>query len=43
MAQQPFFEHIEKVKWITLDNAAHFSHVDQRESYMKQVGGFLKA
>lgn len=40
---QPFFDHIGQVKWITLDNAAHFSHVDQRESYMKHLGGFLKA
>jgi len=23
-----FFEHIAKVKWETLDNAAQFSHVD---------------
>lgn len=42
VAMQPFFDHIAQVKWITLDNAAHFSHVDQRESYMKQLGGFLK-
>ncbi|KAI0837039.1 proline-specific peptidase [Hypoxylon sp. FL0890] len=40
-AVQPFFEHIEKVKWITLDNAAHFSHVDQREKYMKHLRAFL--
>lgn len=43
VAMQPFFDHIGQVKWITLDNAAHFSHVDQRESYMKHLGGFLKA
>ncbi|KAG6363097.1 hypothetical protein INS49_008192 [Diaporthe citri] len=43
VAMQPFFDHIGHVKWITLDNAAHFSHVDQRESYMKHLGGFLKA
>lgn len=40
---QPFFDYIGKVKWITLDNAAHFSHVDQRESYMKHLGAFLQA
>lgn len=43
VANQPFFDHIEKVKWITLDNAAHFSHVDQRERYMKHLGAFLRA
>ncbi|KAH8788594.1 Alpha/Beta hydrolase protein [Diaporthe sp. PMI_573] len=43
VAIQPFFDHIGQVKWITLDNAAHFSHVDQRESYMKHLGTFLRA
>lgn len=43
VAIQPFFDHITQVKWITLDNAAHFSHVDQRESYMKHLGAFLRA
>ncbi|PSR82289.1 Alpha/Beta hydrolase protein [Coniella lustricola] len=42
VAMQPFFDHIEKVKWVTLDNAAHFSHVDQREKYMKILGSFLE-
>ncbi|CAJ2502627.1 Uu.00g100210.m01.CDS01 [Anthostomella pinea] len=41
VAMQPFFDHIEKVKWITLENAAHFSHVDQREVYMKHLRYFL--
>ncbi|KAI1372326.1 Alpha/Beta hydrolase protein [Hypoxylon crocopeplum] len=42
-AVQPFFEHIEKVKWITLDNAAHLSHVDQRKKYMRHLRTFLRA
>ncbi|KAI1819313.1 proline-specific peptidase [Xylaria intraflava] len=41
VAMQPFFDHIKKVKWITLDNAAHFSHVDQREKYMGHLRAFL--
>lgn len=41
MTVQPLFQHIEKAKWITLDDAAHFSHVDRRESYMKHVASFL--
>jgi len=41
VAMQPFFEHIEKVKWITLDNAAHFCHVDQRKKFMKHLENFL--
>ncbi|ESZ96266.1 hypothetical protein SBOR_3321 [Sclerotinia borealis F-4128] len=41
VAMQPFFERIEKVKWIVLDNAAHFCHVDQREKFMKHLKAFL--
>ncbi|KAI0139135.1 proline-specific peptidase [Hypoxylon sp. NC0597] len=43
VAMYPFFEHIEKVKWVTLENAAHFSHVDQREGYMQHLIAFLTA
>ncbi|KAI1433706.1 Alpha/Beta hydrolase protein [Xylaria sp. CBS 124048] len=43
VAMQPFFDHIPKVKWITLDNAAHFAHVDQREKYMGHLRTFLAA
>lgn len=43
VAMQPFFDKIEKVKWITLDNAAHFSHVDQRANHMKHLQTFLDA
>ncbi|KAI5924865.1 proline-specific peptidase [Camillea tinctor] len=42
VAMQPLFKHINKVKWIVLDNAAHFSHVDQREKYMMHVRSFLE-
>ncbi|KAJ8125149.1 hypothetical protein O1611_g8492 [Lasiodiplodia mahajangana] len=31
VAMRPFFDNIKKVKWVTLENAAHFAHVDQRE------------
>lgn len=41
VAMQPFFDHLKRVKWITLDNAAHFSHVDQREKYRKHLEAFL--
>ncbi|KAI0166975.1 proline-specific peptidase [Hypoxylon sp. FL1284] len=43
VAMQPFFDKIKKVKWITLDNAAHFSHVDQREKQMAHLRSFLTA
>ncbi|KAI2628703.1 proline-specific peptidase [Hypoxylon sp. NC1633] len=41
VAMRPFFEHIGKVKWVTLDKAAHFSHVDQRERYIDLLRKFL--
>lgn len=41
VAMQPFFDHIAKVKWIKLDNAAHFSHVDRREDYMRHLRAFI--
>lgn len=37
----PYFQHIKNVKWVTLDNASHFSHVEQREKTMQVVGPFL--
>ncbi|KAI1391132.1 proline-specific peptidase [Hypoxylon trugodes] len=43
VAMQPFFDHIPKVKWITLDGAAHFSHIDKREAYIKHLESFLSA
>ncbi|KAI1141453.1 proline-specific peptidase [Hypoxylon sp. FL0543] len=43
VAMRPFFENIEKVKWVTLENAAHFSHVDQRGKYMRYLMAFLTA
>ncbi|CAK4021270.1 related to proline iminopeptidase [Lecanosticta acicola] len=40
-----FFNHIPKVKWMTLDGASHMSHLDSeamRERTLKLVGEFLK-
>lgn len=41
VAMQPFFDHIGKAKWIVMDNAAHFCHVDQREKFMEHLRNFL--
>lgn len=41
VGMQPFFDHLPKVKWITVDNAAHFAHVDQKEKYLKALENFL--
>lgn len=40
-AMQPFFDCISKIKWITFDNAAHFSHIEQRDKFFRQVKHFL--
>jgi proline-specific peptidase len=37
----PYFHHIKHVKWVTFDNASHFSHVEQRGKTMQVVGPFL--
>jgi pimeloyl-ACP methyl ester carboxylesterase len=41
-AMQPFFDLIPKIKWVTFENAAHFSHVEQRETFFSQVKSFLE-
>ncbi|TGJ79763.1 hypothetical protein E0Z10_g9004 [Xylaria hypoxylon] len=38
---QPWFSSIPKVKWVTIENASHMAHWEQRERYMQLVGGFL--
>ena len=41
----PFFEHIPRVRWITLPNAGHMCHLEgkeQRERVLRLVGEFLK-
>ncbi|KAL9065071.1 MAG: hypothetical protein Q9157_007602 [Trypethelium eluteriae] len=35
IAVKPFFERIEKVKWVTLENASHMAHWEKRERYRK--------
>lgn len=39
---EPFFKKIPKVKWVTIQNASSFPHIEQREEFMKIVGNFLK-
>ena len=42
VAMWPFFAKITgKVKWVTIEGAAHFTHVDQRVRHMQVVGEFL--
>ncbi|KAI4591638.1 hypothetical protein KJ359_012755 [Pestalotiopsis sp. 9143b] len=44
IAQEPFFELIPRVRWITFPNSGHFCHLDDgglRERVLKVVGRFL--
>ena len=41
VTMQPFFNNIQRVKWVTMDNASHFAHVDRREQYMQHLLSFL--
>ncbi|KAI3343608.1 Alpha/Beta hydrolase protein [Ustulina deusta] len=38
---RPWFSSIPKVKWVTIENASHMTHWEQRERYMQLVAGFL--
>ena len=37
----PFFEKIEKVKWVTFENSSHTPHWEERERYMRLLAEFL--
>jgi pimeloyl-ACP methyl ester carboxylesterase len=40
-AVRPFFEGIEKIRWVTVENASHMTHLEHREKMIKLVGDFL--
>ena len=37
----PFFKHIPKVKWVTLENSSHMPFWEERERFVQLVAGFL--
>jgi len=42
----PFFDHIPRVRWMTVANASHMGHLDSPElqsQFLKLVGEFLGA
>jgi pimeloyl-ACP methyl ester carboxylesterase len=43
LAVAPWFREIAKVKWHVMENSSHIPHWEERERYMKIVGGFLGA
>lgn len=38
---KPWFEKIDRVKWVTLENSAHMGHWEDRERYVQVVADFL--
>lgn len=43
MAIMPFFERIPRVRWVTLENSSHLTHLEERERYMELLGTFLRS
>lgn len=39
--QWPLFKHVEKIKWVTLQNASHFCFWEERDLFMRRVADFL--
>lgn len=39
---QPFFDGIEKVKWVTFAESSHFPFMEESEEFLKVLGGFLE-
>ncbi|KAI3342536.1 Alpha/Beta hydrolase protein [Ustulina deusta] len=38
---KPWFDHIPKVKWVTLENSSHMAHFEERDRFIQLVGEFL--
>lgn len=38
---QPFFEKIERVRWVKFDESSHCPQLEEREGYLKTVKEFL--
>jgi len=41
VCQAPFFQKIEKVRWVTFASCSHMAHFEQRDRYFEIVGKFL--
>ena len=41
IAVAPFFEHIPKVKWVTLEKSSHMGQFEEREKYLEVLARFL--
>ncbi|KAL9050851.1 MAG: hypothetical protein Q9162_006395 [Coniocarpon cinnabarinum] len=43
LSVKPFFQNIPRVKWVTLNHAGHYMHVDALERVVEAVNSFLTA
>ncbi|KAI0024483.1 Alpha/Beta hydrolase protein [Xylariomycetidae sp. FL0641] len=41
LCMAPWFKHIPKVKWVTLEDSSHMTHWEQRDRFNELCGGFL--
>jgi len=37
----PFFQHLNKVKWMQLSNSSHMGHLEETDLCLKIIGNFL--
>ena len=37
----PFFDNIQKVKWVHFLESSHMAHMEEKDRFMKIVGDFL--
>lgn len=40
---QPYFDKIEKAKWVQFGQSSHMPHIEERDRFMEVVSQFLKA
>lgn len=38
---EPYFEHIQKVKWVQFAKSSHLPQFEERKGFMKAIGNFL--
>jgi pimeloyl-ACP methyl ester carboxylesterase len=41
--QKPFFNNIEKVRWVTMNGVAHMGYLEQPDKYISIVTDFLSS
>lgn len=39
---EPYFEKVDKAKWVTFAESSHMPHLEERDRFMEAVSRFLK-